>query len=79
MPANNSDFLRGQVHGDNTNQGAYNMGSAFDSRAFGGNSAQTQSGSTSAVGLGSAQGMKFEGEKSNYGGNSGLTKSGFGG
>lgn len=78
MSANNSDFLRGQVHGDTTNQGVYNMGSSLDAKPFGGNDSQTQSGSVSAVGLGSAQDMKFEGEKSGYKGNSGLTGQGFG-
>lgn len=78
MPANNSDFLRGRTHGDNTNQGAYNMGSAFDAKPFGSNDSQTKSGSVSAVGLGSAQSMKFEGEKSNYSGNS-ISDKGFGG
>lgn len=78
MSANNSDFLRGQVHGDNLNQGAYNMGSALDAKPFGTSGSQTQSGSVSAVGLGSAQDMKFEGEKSNYSGNS-MSNKGFGG
>ena len=63
MPANNSDFLRGRVHGDNTNQGAYNMGSALDAKPFGGNDAQTQSGSVNAAGLPGMNSVKMEGEK----------------
>lgn len=79
MSANNSDFLRGQVHGDTTNQGVYNMGSALDARPFGTNDSQTESGSASAVGLNGAQSVKFEGEASAYKGNSSIGSKGFGG
>lgn len=39
------------------------MGSAFDSKPFGGNDAQTQSGSVNAAGLPSENSAKMEGEK----------------
>jgi hypothetical protein len=79
MAANNSDFLRGQIHGDSTNQGVYNEGSTLDPRAFGGNGSQTSSGSDSEQGLPGSQSQEYEGQKSNYSGNAGIGSKGFGG